>query len=794
MKHLNLRPIFMLLLGMNLCLCSWAKNIVWEQPYASFYSGDLDITRVEFRPDETVVTLSWLGQGDIRMDSKTYLRVDTMKYMIREHPDTPLNEWIDATTKPAIFHFDPLPANTRQFAFIEDVERGFRLNAVVNLADTVLDLMPSDWRNDATGDWLLSLLPEKAIYDSHVWDYADFKKDSLGITFRLSCGDESHTLHIGNEKKLHRQISIDGGKPITCSRIVKHFLPDYPTKDLRTSFVDTGYMPDTAVVRGWLFGMNKKKWNISKEFEMTIENIFTMESEKFSVKMDSLGCFEMKVRLYGASEAYVDWKRSSLHLVFEPGKEYFVYVNFLTGQKLLMGEDCRLQNELLRYSDYTHGTLSDPHSSKRGQMPRLGFPSERSTQYMDTLRMELAQIQQNLQNFALQHPNISTRYKLFIDGYYRSLVARNLGQFSFNVENRNLSQPVREYLISEYLTKLPRPYTLYRDLGTAIRDTRMVYKYPYYNTTGIHAEKLGYIQLSDQERTIIQLKDSIIKECQRMFSLRVSRDSIQRWTEQTEWAVKAETEFDSLMATERGETINKSTEQCEKDIPTRVLNWMKLPNDMRDLCAAMDFQATAQRNSSVYKDSTYEHLLDSLHLPAARQHIQALHDKYVALEKQKTYAIRNASDVKGMTDGETILSKLIEPYRGRCIVLDVWGTWCAPCRQALKESKSEFEKLDPLNVVYLYLANRSEQKAWEAFIKENNLTGPNCVHYNLPEDQQSAIENFLNVSSFPSYFLIDPEGHVLEKKIDAREHGINELVNLIKELNAKAGNNQRVAQ
>ncbi len=94
-------------------------------------------------------------------------------------------------------------------------------------------------------------------------------------------------------------------------------------------------------------------------------------------------------------------------------------------------------------------------------------------------------------------------------------------------------------------------------------------------------------------------------------------------------------------------------------------------------------------------------------------------------------------------------------------------------------------RLPCLNVVYLYLANRSEQKAWENFIKENNLTGPNCVHYNLPQDQQSAIENFLSVSGYPSYFLIDPEGHVLEKKIDARDYGINEVVKLVKELNAK---------
>ena len=65
-------------------------------------------------------------------------------------------------------------------------------------------------------------------------------------------------------------------------------------------------------------------------------------------------------------------------------------------------------------------------------------------------------------------------------------------------------------------------------------------------------------------------------------------------------------------------------------------------------------------------------------------------------------------------------------------------------------------------MIFLYLANRSPEETWKNIIKEYNVTGDNVVHYNLPEAQQKAIENFLKVDAFPTYKLIDKEGNILD--------------------------------
>ena len=145
-------------------------------------------------------------------------------------------------------------------------------------------------------------------------------------------------------------------------------------------------------------------------------------------------------------------------------------------------------------------------------------------------------------------------------------------------------------------------------------------------------------------------------------------------------------------------------------------------------------------------------------------------------------SLRPSSDVEGMSDGEKILRKLIEPYQGKLIYVDIWGTWCAPCRENLKESWRVREALKDYDIVYLFLANNSSDEAWKSVISEYNLTGPNCVHYNLPEDQQNAIERYIGVNGYPTYKLIDKEGDIQPLNWQHSDN-LNSLIETIDKMN-----------
>ena len=167
---------------------------------------------------------------------------------------------------------------------------------------------------------------------------------------------------------------------------------------------------------------------------------------------------------------------------------------------------------------------------------------------------------------------------------------------------------------------------------------------------------------------------------------------------------------------------------------------------------------------------------------AVRQYREFVKAKEAERQIVEANSLRPSSDVEGMSDGEKMLRKLIEPYQGKLVYVDIWGTWCAPCRANLKEWWKVKEALKDYDIVYLFLANNSSDEAWKSLISEYNLTGPNCVHYNLPADQQSAIERYIGVNGYPTYKLIDKQG-VIHPMNWQHTDNMNSLIETIDKLN-----------
>ena len=181
-------------------------------------------------------------------------------------------------------------------------------------------------------------------------------------------------------------------------------------------------------------------------------------------------------------------------------------------------------------------------------------------------------------------------------------------------------------------------------------------------------------------------------------------------------------------------------------------------------------------------NKSYLEAANRIQLPAARNTILAKNAELTALQnKPMTFTgLRPSSDVADMSDGEKILRKIIEPYKGKLILMDIWGTWCGPCKEALSHSQEEYERLKDFGLVYLYLANNSSDESWKNVIKMYDITGDNVVHYNLPDEQQKAVEQYLNVNAFPTYKLIDREGTILDADADPRN--LEKLAKLLEQL------------
>ena len=150
--------------------------------------------------------------------------------------------------------------------------------------------------------------------------------------------------------------------------------------------------------------------------------------------------------------------------------------------------------------------------------------------------------------------------------------------------------------------------------------------------------------------------------------------------------------------------------------------------------------------------------------PALRDFIFASNKKFADYAKAQTAPAAQYADtakLATLTDGKEILNCITAPYRGRIIYIDVWGTWCVPCKEEMKHVPEMKKALEGMDVVFLYLCSRSSDGSWRANIARFGLSGKDCVHYNLPQAQQTAVENALGVSSYPTYRIIDRQGRIM---------------------------------
>ena len=93
--------------------------------------------------------------------------------------------------------------------------------------------------------------------------------------------------------------------------------------------------------------------------------------------------------------------------------------------------------------------------------------------------------------------------------------------------------------------------------------------------------------------------------------------------------------------------------------------------------------------------------------------------------------------------------------RGRVVLIDVWGTWCAPCRAAVPDLKRLTGRLEKAPFLMVSISNDADEPALKQFIADHGMAWPQVW------DKDHEIQRRLGVSRFPTYLLIDHEGEIV---------------------------------
>ena len=785
----NVRLFLALAVAVLLGACAQKEvrgNRVWDD-VAIGYNNTFDVikvTNVKLLDEQTEVKvhITFPANHWLRIASSTYIQAGDKQYKAKRIvpdstktvPEFDKEFWMPSTGEvDFVMTFEPLPEGIERFDLIEP--NGWQVLNVRSTCFLPQGIADTYWRNPKTGDWVIGFTEEHVVYDNAVWDIVEQTEQGGGYVLALSKGTEKTSITVCPMKRGKRHIKVGYRGRMAVTPITTNTLPDYPKRDKRQGFKDNGYcMGDSVTIVGWLKGMTQLELDrVGRAFSAYIQNIISGEQQGFSAQMDPLGRFTLKIPLLNSSQAFLDWGRSNISTVLEPGETYFYLRDYTTGHRLFMGTDARLQNELLAY----------PHEWANGRMDKEGGDEKDAMEFWQLTNREREKHLNKLQETLQLHPNLSQRYVSYLTGYYLAGQGMSMMQARFAMKDRVLPQAYMDYVNKEIWQKCVKPYTLYRDFIWLKRDYLDQLESTRKPKTMVNIARdmieRGEITLTDEEMNTLNSfevkQNKLMDDCKNATTheyMHVLADSFNA----DPVVIEVGKLFDRY-----AESLNKATTLATLRESLAVIDSVGCDRNLRDLHLAFILYIKIDNERKPLDPEAIAWMEEEIQLPAAKAAVTELNDKYLAVVRRdfaNAGSLKSSDDVKGMSDGEKILRKLIEPYKGKLILLDIWGTWCNPCKAALANSQEEYKRLNPYDIVYLYLANSSEEESWKNVIKEYNVTGDNVVHYNLPAGQQASIEHFLGVNSYPTYRLIDRDGNILDVNADPRD--LNALENLLK--------------
>ena len=127
---------------------------------------------------------------------------------------------------------------------------------------------------------------------------------------------------------------------------------------------------------------------------------------------------------------------------------------------------------------------------------------------------------------------------------------------------------------------------------------------------------------------------------------------------------------------------------------------------------------------------------------------------------------------------EVVFGDVLEKYKGKTIVMEVWASWCGDCVKAMPKMK-ELQANNP-DVVYLFVSMDKEFEKWTAGIEKHELKGEH-IWANDPKMMKGAFGKSIDLDWIPRYMIIDKNQEiVLYRAIETDFDKINTTLKSLK--------------
>jgi peroxiredoxin len=127
--------------------------------------------------------------------------------------------------------------------------------------------------------------------------------------------------------------------------------------------------------------------------------------------------------------------------------------------------------------------------------------------------------------------------------------------------------------------------------------------------------------------------------------------------------------------------------------------------------------------------------------------------------------------------------KSLDDYRGKVVLVNVWATWCIPCRTEMPSIQALHEAMGPkgLQVVAVSIDDAGDADKIRKFMRDMKLT------FEVLHDPSKAVEGAYQTTGVPETFVIAADGTIRKKVIGDSDWNSEPNRRLVTQLLKEAG-------
>jgi cytochrome c biogenesis protein CcmG/thiol:disulfide interchange protein DsbE len=124
-----------------------------------------------------------------------------------------------------------------------------------------------------------------------------------------------------------------------------------------------------------------------------------------------------------------------------------------------------------------------------------------------------------------------------------------------------------------------------------------------------------------------------------------------------------------------------------------------------------------------------------------------------------------APDFSAVTLDSAPRTKTLADYRGQVLMINVWATWCLPCRVEMPSIEALHKDFAPkgLKIVAVSIDDPGTEQTIRAFAKQYGLT------FEILHDAKGAITEAYDITGYPETFIVGRDGVIRKKLMSATD-------------------------